>query len=101
MNGKMLQPEQRQQMIDTIKILTDASQTQYMHAVQPIPEQADMEGVPHSMILSGALAEKSTTNTESKGTRVFKSKQAPGSVVTVQSGKKYKIGADGVTGTEI
>jgi hypothetical protein len=33
--------------------------------------------------------------------RTFKSKQTPGSVVTVKSGKKYKIGEDGVTGTEI
>jgi hypothetical protein len=35
------------------------------------------------------------------GTRAFKSAQKPGSIVTVKSGKKYKIGADGITGTEI
>jgi hypothetical protein len=102
-SGKTLQPEQRKQMIDTIKILTDASRQQYMYSVQPILEQARMEGIDPELILSGSLspasgqAESLTTG----NTRTFKSKQAPGSVVTVKSGKKYKIGEDGVTGTEI
>lgn len=55
-SGKTLQPEQRQQMIETIKILTDASRQQYLHSVQPILEQAEMEGVDPELILSGSLA---------------------------------------------
>lgn len=39
--------------------------------------------------------------TTPKGTRTFKSAQQPGSIVTVKSGKKYRIAADGVTGEEI
>ena len=46
-------------------------------------------------------AAKSQDLTTSGSTRTFKSEQNPGSIVTVKSGKKYKIGADGVTGTEI
>lgn len=56
MNGKQLQPEQRKEMIDTIKILTDASRQQYMHSVAPILEQAQMEGIDPELILSGSLS---------------------------------------------
>jgi hypothetical protein len=54
-SGKALQPEQRQEMIDTIKVLTDASKLQYMQSVQPILEQAEMEGIEPNLILSGSL----------------------------------------------
>jgi hypothetical protein len=56
-NGKQLQPSQRAEMIDTIKIMNDASRKQYLDSVAPILEQADQEGVPHSMILSKTFAE--------------------------------------------
>lgn len=55
-NGKQLQPEQRKEMIDTIKILTEASRSQYMQSVAPILEQAEMEGIDPNIILSGSLS---------------------------------------------
>lgn len=100
--GKMLQPEQRKQMIDTIKILTDASKRQYMQSVQPILEQAQMEGIEPGLILSGSLSgAKEQAATPAVETKEFKQQLPPGSTVTTKSGKRYKIGPDGRTGTLI
>lgn len=104
MNGKQLQPEQRQEMIDTIKILTDASKQQYMQSVKPILEQAQMEGIEPGLILSGSLSgakQESNPEAPQAETKVFKQNLNPGSTVTTKSGKKYSIGADGQTGTLI
>lgn len=103
-SGKTLQPQQRQEMIDTIKILTDASRQQYMYSVQPILEQAEMEGIDPELILSGSLSgTKKTEETPVPDveTKEFKQQMPPGSTVTTKSGKKYKIGPDGKTGTLI
>lgn len=103
MTGQSLQPEQREQMIETVKILTDASRRQYMQSVKPILEQATMEGIDPNLILSGSLAgakeEKKGGESPKAETRTFKQQLTPGSVVTTKSGKRYRIGADGVTGT--
>lgn len=75
-SGKTLQPEQRQQMIDTIKILTEASKQQYLYSVQPILEQAQVEGIDPNLILSGSLspkkAEKAQDNNSKEKTVVKK-----------------------------
>lgn len=55
-SGKSLQPSQRKAMIDTIQTLTDLSRQQYMQAAAPILEQAEMEGIPASVLLSGSLS---------------------------------------------
>jgi hypothetical protein len=102
MNGKQLQPSQRKEMVDTIKILTDASRQQYMHSVKPILEQATMEGIDPELILSGSLSgAKPESGASESETKVFNQQVAPGSTVTTKSGKKYKIGPDGKTGTLI
>lgn len=54
-NGKLLQPNQRKQMVDTIRILTDISKKQYMQSVQPILEQAEREGIDRELILPGSV----------------------------------------------
>jgi hypothetical protein len=54
--GRMLTENQRKEMVNTIKTLTDASRTQYMHSVKPILEQAQMEGIDPELILSGSLS---------------------------------------------
>jgi hypothetical protein len=43
--GKTLQPSQRKEMVDTIRILQDAAKNNYKRAVQPIVYQAKSEGV--------------------------------------------------------
>lgn len=75
MTGKMLQPEQRAEMINTIKILTDASRQQYMQSVQPILEQAEMEGIDPSMILSGSLAGAKPQESQGLTTKTVVKKQ--------------------------
>lgn len=54
-NGKLLQPNQRKQMVDTIRILSDISKNQYMQSVQPILEQAEREGIDRELILPGSV----------------------------------------------
>lgn len=54
-NGKQLQPSQRKEIADTMRILTEASKSQYMQSVKPILEQAEMEGIDPGLILSGSL----------------------------------------------
>jgi hypothetical protein len=102
MTGESLQPEQRQQMIDTIEILTKASKEQYIQSVKPILEQAQLEGIDPNLILSGSLSSVKDGKQEGEApkteTRTFKQQLTPGSIVTTKSGKRYKIGADGVTG---
>jgi len=104
-SGKSLQPGQRKEMLDAVKILTAASKNSYMTGVKPILNQADAEGISHNLILDESLL-SSSNSSESQGlttpnTRTFKVKQVPGSKVTVKSGETYKIGADGLTGVEI
>ena len=53
--GKSLRPEQRLQMENAIKILTESSAKVYLDTARPILNQADKYGIPHDMILSGSL----------------------------------------------
>lgn len=73
--------------------------------VSPIVKRAEASNLNLAETLDPAVVEEFTPKqkelTTSSNTRTFKSPQKPGSVVTVKSGKKYRIGADGVTGTEI
>lgn len=62
--GKMLNADQRKEMTNTIKILTDASKQQYLHAVKPILEQAEIEGIDPSLILSGSLSDVKSSNSK-------------------------------------
>lgn len=55
-NGQSLQPGQREQIISTVNILTNAAKDQYMQSVAPILEQAEMEGIDSGLILSGSLS---------------------------------------------
>jgi len=101
--GKMLQPDQRKEMIDTINILTEASRQQYMHAVAPILEQADMEKIPHSMILAGSLQggqEESQESPKPSTAIKLQSPKAPGSIITTKSGT-YKVNPDGQTASKV
>jgi hypothetical protein len=54
-NGRSLQPEQRQEMLDAVKVLTESSKNTYMSAVSPILKQATVEGIPHELILDDSL----------------------------------------------
>lgn len=73
-NGKMLQPGQRTNMINTLKILTDISKEQYLRSAEPILEQADREGISRDILLPGTLNGKPK---ESAGSQ-FSPKQEAG-----------------------
>ena len=54
--GESLSEDQRKEIINTVKILTEASKQQYLYSVQPILEQAQMEGIDPKFILTGSLS---------------------------------------------
>lgn len=53
--GKSLQPQQRANILKSVKILQDVALGQYKQAVEPILQQADAEGVDHKLILPGNI----------------------------------------------
>jgi hypothetical protein len=100
--GKLLQPEQRKQMVDTIRILSDISKNQYMQSVQPILEQAEREGIDRELILPGSVVgEEKQVAEPGKGTVKLGSQKKPGTVITTKGGKSYRVNEDGQTATEL
>jgi len=99
--GKLLQPNQRKQMIETIEILTGISQQQYMQSVQPILEQAEREGIDRSLILPGSLVgqNKQEKSVQKQTVKLSNNKQ-PGAIITTKSGKTFRVNSDGLTATE-
>jgi hypothetical protein len=98
--GKMLTDNQRNEMVKTIEVLKDVGHRNYMDAVTPILEQAEMEGIEKSLILPKSLS--STEPSKKGGTSIkLPSQMKPNSVITTKSGKKYKVNQDGTTATEI
>jgi len=55
-SGQSLTESQREELIKTVKILTEEAKKQYLQSVAPILEQAQMEGIEPNIILSGSLA---------------------------------------------
>jgi hypothetical protein len=53
--GKSLQPEQRQDMINAVQILSQTAREQYMQAIEPLMFQAKQEGYDPKLILGEEL----------------------------------------------
>lgn len=51
-SGKSLQPEQRAEMVQAVKILSETARKQYADAVQPILKQAQESGIDPNLIFS-------------------------------------------------
>lgn len=81
--GRTLTDKQRQEMIGTVKILTDISKKSFLDSAAPILEQGEMEGIPQHILLGRGLSE-----TESQ--------EAPSDNNSRQMVKVTRI-ADGVT----
>lgn len=75
--------------------------------MSPIVKRTETSGLDISESLDPSVVkefgpgEQQAKNVANAGTRTFKSAHPVGAIVTVKSGQKYRIGADGVTGTEI
>lgn len=75
-NGKTLQPVQRKDIENAVRILGKASKDAYMMSIQPIVEQAQTENIDLKMLLPNGLSEKdiiqqreSTPNTIERKTK--------------------------------
>jgi phage terminase small subunit len=59
MTGKQLQPEQRDQMIKAVQILSQTAKRQYRETVRPIHEQAQIEGIDPNLIFRKGIMDES------------------------------------------
>ena len=64
--GKILQPEQRRQIVEAVTILSDAAEVNYLNSIQPVLMQADEEGIDRKFLLSPALMGKSNLGKDKK-----------------------------------
>lgn len=58
--GKMLQPAQRKQMIDAVKILSQVAKGQFKESIAPVMKQAELQGIDPELLL-GKLDGESIT----------------------------------------
>lgn len=58
--GTSLQPRQRQNILNAVSILNNIATNQYTQAIQPVLEQAEVEGIDPKYILPGNIGKIST-----------------------------------------
>jgi len=103
LTGQMQTPEMRKQMLDSMRLLADRAQAQYMDAAGPVLNSARKEGIDVKNLLSETFLDQpeklSTQDSKPKKQFQLPKKYSPGSKITTKQGV-FIVDPSGDTATE-